>query len=192
MVLPSFVRQCWKFVDAHAASAKGVYVTPPVSSSLLDGLQAKFDGGARINLAEELFGVPDAPLVAGALFKRYMWQLSAPVWSVELLSSFERHASSPPDLAPLVFSLTLEERTFLLHFVAHIRSVVKAEAALPGPLLAALAPCCHCSVELLTTLYSNRRSIMQPTCDVCRKLVPLEDCPTFSRGVAVCGSCSAK
>jgi hypothetical protein len=192
VVLPSVVRQCWKLVEAQLAlpAGRGVYVTA-APTALLDAVVAKFDSGARVNLPDELTG-PGAAQAAAALLLRYIASLPAPLFSLGLSSAFEKAVGSPGELSVLVFKLSLEERTFLLHLVSHVRTVVKHEAAPTEELLAAMAAAGRCSAELLGAVYANRRSIMQPNCLACEKIVQLNEQPVFDGLQVTCQACAGK
>ena len=188
VVLPSVVRQTWKFVEAAAASTPGLYVTGPASMEGVDALQTRFDSGARVQLADELKEMPEAALVAAALFKRFVALLPDPLFG-SLLPQFQAAFTSPLILSSLFFSLSLEVRTFLLHFISHIRTVAKHDLVTADRLLQVFAVACRCSPSLLTAIYNNRRTIMQPSCVQCEKLVALNDAPSHADGLVLCGKC---
>ncbi len=196
VVLPSVVRQCWKLVENAAATpaGRGVYVTGPSGADAaqqLDVLAGRFDSGQRVVLSDELTG-PEAARMAAALLLRYVVALPGPLLTAALIGAFEKAVASPAELSVLVFRLPWEERTFLLHLISHARSVVKHEAAGPDELLATLATACRCSPALLQAIYNNRRSIMQPNCALCEKLVHLHEQPVFDGGQATCQACARK
>jgi hypothetical protein len=100
----------------------------------------------------------------------------------------------PFALSVLVFKLPLEHRTFLLHFISHIRTIVKHEQVSTDRLMAEFSVCCKCSRDLITAIYNNRRTILQPSCSSCATIVGLADAPTFLTDTfqIVCGACSSK
>jgi hypothetical protein len=195
VVLPSLVRQCWKLIESAAAeNGRGVYTAAAAKSStaaIESALAARFDAGARVVLSEELVGVAEASIVAGMLLLRYLSALPGALFSADM----ERAGAlgNVAQLSTLVFEMSLEERTFVLHFVSHIRTVVKLEFATIGALIPVFAAALRCSSELLTVLYNNRRTILQPTCLECEKTVQLFEPPVFDKsGVVICQACATK
>ena len=195
-MLPSLVRQCWKLVEAHAGQSGGgtddIY-NPHMQSPKLDALQQRFDAGSagpRVQLAEELANVSNGPAIASALFLRYLSSLPGSFFGDEA-DAFEAAIGQPLRLSELVFGLSLERRTFLLHFISHIRTVVKHEMVAADQLLLTFATACRCSPDLLTAIYNNRRSILQPTCVGCEKIVALNDKPSYVDGLVTCAVCGS-
>lgn len=196
VVLPSLLRQVWKYVESAAPNTSGLYISAPTvgaASVALVSLRQRFDnpmdGSPRVQLAEELRNVPESPLVAAALFHQYLGALPEPLFGSDA-ALFEASNSQPAKLSQLVFNVTLELRTFLLHFISHIRTVVKHDLVPADRLLQTFADACRCSSDLLTAIYNNRRTILQPNCSVCDKLISLNDSPSFSNGTATCGACN--
>jgi hypothetical protein len=165
-----------------------VYVKAPSNIAVVDALQAKFDTGVRVTLADELKGNDEGPLVAALLFKRYVSALPTPLFG-QLTPQFEKSIGSPTGLSALVFQLNLETRTFLLHFISHIRTIVKYEVVSADTLIQKLSVGCRCTPDVLTAIYNNRRTIMQPSCSQCEKLVTLVESPLFDEGKVVCDRC---
>ncbi len=195
VVLPSLVRQCWKLIELAATeNGRGVYTTPAAKSStaaIESALAARFDAGARVVLSEELVGVAEASIVAGMLLLRYLSALPNALFSADM----ERAGAlgNVAQLSALVFEMSLEERTFVLHFVSHIRTVVKLEFATIGVLIPVFAAALRCTSELLTVLYNNRRTVLQPTCLECEKIVQLFEPPVFDKsGGVICQVCTTK
>lgn len=147
VLLPSVVRQCWKYVEKHAANAPSVYCAPPADMAQVDRLQALFDAGGKVALDSEVEGVADAVNVVATLLKRYVSMLPSSIFTNELLIQFEtivrtaKPEGRPLALSGLVFQLPLELRTFLLHFISHLRSVVKHEMVSAERLLSEFAGC---------------------------------------------------
>lgn len=197
VLLPSVVRQCWKFVEKHANNAPSVYCAAPADLGQVDRLQALFDSGNKVALENELDGVADAVNVVASLFKRYVSMLPSSVFSNALLLQFENATrNSKPEARPLalsalVFQLPVELRAFLLHFISHLRIVIKHEMVSPERLMAEFAGCVKCSRDLLTAIYNNRRTILQPNCSCCQKLINLQDNPNFGNGEILCSQCAS-
>ncbi len=198
VVLPSLVRQCWKLVENSAPeTARGVYTAAP--SALVVGaeaaLAARFDSGSRVVLADELVSSgSDAPFVAGLLLLRYLRSLPVSVFSAELLPAMEQASAAGNTglLSKLIFDLTLEERTFILHFVSHMRTIVKLNLNTVEALLPVFSKALRCSSEMLNVIYNSRRTILQPNCLVCEKIVQLYEPPVFDGAAVTCRTCASK